>query len=300
MNAIKWVSGSIMAVLGWYIWRIESHSWRITHLSLPVPHLPPVFEGYRVAHLSDLHLGTASIQRYLPAVIQAVNREHPDLIAITGDFVNSRCADLSRGKNILSGLRAPDGVWASWGNHDYRVGIEVVEALAQQAGITVLRNAHHAITRGTDRLVVAGLDDVIRGIPNLNQTLENAPGGSPVILMVHEPDFARIAAADSRIILQLSGHTHGGQVRLPRIGAPLLPIFGCLYPAGAYRVGNLALYVTCGVGTSRFVIRLNCRPEIVIVSLVRGDRWSGGAEKVWRAGANLPQPFMDRMYALPD
>jgi uncharacterized protein len=128
------------------------------------------------------------------------------------------------------------------------------------------------IARGPDRLVLAGLDDVLHGIPNLNAALDGAPDSAPVILMVHEPDYARMAAAEPRVRVQLSGHTHGGQVRLPLLGAPILPKLGHIYPAGRYAVGEgLTLFVSRGTGTGMVVVRLNCRPEIAIITLRRGS-----------------------------
>ncbi|MBN1201643.1 MAG: metallophosphoesterase [Anaerolineae bacterium] len=275
--------GAALAAAGWYGWRIEPRWLRVVHLTLPVSDLPPAFDGYRIAHLSDLHLGVPLTQDHLPDVIQAVNREHPDLIAITGDVATGQRDGLADGRDQLANLHALDGVWACTGNHDFFVGVEAVTAALAGAGIGLLRNDHHVIARGPDRLVIAGVDDMVRGVANLGAALNGAPENSPVILLAHEPDFARIAIAEPRIILQLSGHTHGGQIRLPGLGAPVLPKLGQLYPAGAYRIGAMALYVTHGTGTGRFVMRFNCRPEIAFITLRRGAAQStDGTGPVWR------------------
>jgi predicted MPP superfamily phosphohydrolase len=270
---------ALAAVACLYSWQVEPRRLRITRLRLAVPDLPPAFEGYRIAHLSDLHLGVTMNQRRLPDLVCAANRENADLLAITGDFATGHRDHLEKMEGTLADLRARDGVWACLGNHDYHYGAAQVEAMVCGAGIGLLRNAHTVIVRGADRLVVAGIDDVLWGVPNLGAALNGIPDGSPIILLAHEPDFARIAAADPRITLQLSGHTHGGQVRLPGIGALILPMFGHVYPFGAYRAGTLALYVTAGTGTAQLVMRFNCRPEIALITLARG---APEQDRVWR------------------
>lgn len=263
-------AAAALAGLGWYSWQIETRRLRIVTRTLPVPDLPAAFEGYRIAHLSDLHMGIPMVERTLPTVITMTNDQHADLIAITGDFVTGERDGIHSVEPLLEGLHAPDGVWGVLGNHDYHHEVSELAAVLQRTGIGVLRNEHHVIRRGADRLVLAGVDDLIWGRPDFQATLAGAPDHSPVILMAHEPDFARLAAADPRIVLQLSGHTHGGQIRLPRRGAMVLPALGQLYSAGGYQVRGLALYVNSGVGTGQFAVRFNCRPEIAVITLVRG------------------------------
>ena len=256
----------------WYTTRFEPRWLRTVRLRLTIPDLPPAFDGYRIAHLSDLHLGVPFTERHLPVVVRRVVQARPDLVLITGDFATGHGNGLENGGTLLADLGAPDGVWAVWGNHDYHVGLDRIEVALRDTAIRFLVNQHHVITRRTDRLVIAGIDDVIYGLPDLCATLNQTPLDSPVILMAHEPDFARITATDPRVRLQLSGHTHGGQIRLPRLGPLYLPQFGQMYPAGRYVVGQrLALYVTHGVGTGQFVMRFNCRPEIAVITLVRGE-----------------------------
>lgn len=278
-------AAGVLAALSLYAWRVETRWLRVTRLTLPVPDLPPAFDGYRIAHLSDLHLGVPVTQRFLPAVVARANREQADLIAITGDFGTGQRDGLAAGEPVLARLDAPDGVWAVLGNHDYYVGPDAVEALLGRAGIRLLRNAHGMIRRGGARLVIAGIDDAIYGFPDLGATLAGVPEGQPVILLAHEPDYARFAAADTRVVLQLSGHTHGGQIRLPGRGPLMLPQLGHMFPAGAFLVERLALYVTSGTGTGRFAMRFNCRPEIAVITLVRGElprHSTNGARPVWR------------------
>ena len=261
-----------LAATGVYARWIEPHWLRITRLKVPLPNLPPAFDGYRIVQLSDIHLGVPLTQRHLLPVIQAANRERPDLFVMTGDLATARRNETDAAAGILARLDAPDGAWAILGNHDYAPGPRHIEALLNAADIRLLVNDHHMLQRGSDRLALAGIDDAMRGMPNLCAALTGVPDQVPVILLAHEPDFAYTAAGDSRVALQLSGHTHGGQVRLPGLGALILPRLGHAFPVGLHRVHHLTLYVTTGVGTGYFALRFNCRPEIAVITLVRGPR----------------------------
>ena len=269
VRAVSTLAGLALAV-GGYAWQVETRWLRITRLTLRVPGLPPAFEGYRIAHLSDLHLGVRLNHTRLPVIAAAVQRERPDLIALTGDFATGGRDGLAEGEALLSALRAPDGAWGVLGNHDHFVGPHRVAALLRAAGIGLLHNASHTLRRDGDALLLAGIDDVVRGAPDLRAAMDGAPAGQPAILLSHAPDFAPRAAADPRIALQLSGHSHGGQVCLPGGRPLLLPRGGKAYPAGLYTIGNLQLFVTVGTGTGWVVVRLNCRPEFAVITLAAG------------------------------
>ncbi len=263
--------GTGLLAAGWYATQVEPRWLRIIRRELTVPDLPPAFDGYRVVHLSDLHLGMPLADRQLPALVAAAHRERPDLVAITGDLLtNRRPARTDALGPVLAELRAPDGVWSVTGNHDHSAGIRRLEALLHGTGITLLRNAHTLIERDGEQIALAGVDDVVWSVADLHDALAGVPAGCPAILLAHEPDFARIALADRRVFLQLSGHTHGGQVRLPGLGALALPQFGHLFVSGTYQVGRLALSVSHGTGTGRFAARFNCRPDFAVITLRRG------------------------------
>lgn len=265
-RAVSALAGLALAV-GGYAWQVETRWLRITRLTVHLPGLPAAFEGYRIAHLSDLHLGVRLNHARLPVIAAAVQREHPDLIALTGDFATGGRDGLAEGPALLGALRAPDGAWAVLGNHDYFAGPDRVMAMLDAAEIGLLHNASHTLRRGDDTLVLAGTDDAVQGAPDLRAALEGAPPDQPAILLAHAPDFAPRAAADPRIALQLSGHSHGGQICLPG-GRPLiLPRGGKAHPAGLYTIGGLQLFVTVGTGTGWIVARLNCRPEFAVITL---------------------------------
>ncbi len=259
----RWIPAGL--ALGWHTTRIEPRWLRVRRVVIPSSRIPPAFDGYRIAHLSDLHLGVHQTDAHLPHIIQAVQREAPDLIAMTGDLLTARRTtriDHAQTVAVLRDLHAPDGAWAVLGNHDY-VDPALTHDLLSDAGITLLRNTTHVLHREADQITLAGLDDAMRGRPDLTATLCDVPPTMPVILMAHEPDVAYFASVDARIMLQLSGHTHGGQIT-PLYKRPLqLPSLGHTYSRGYYPVrGSMPLLVTTGTGTGRVAMRFNCRPEI--------------------------------------
>ena len=227
-------------------------------------------EPLRVAHLSDLHYGPYLHAGSVRGWVRQAQAEEADLVVLTGDTVDR----WSRGSltpliEALGGLSAPLGVWACLGNHDhYRFGAElgVLEDALAEAGVTLLVN------RGTlvrDDLYLAGVDDYSSGTPNLTAALGGAPGGAATLLMCHQPDYfpQMTLPAD----LTLAGHTHGGQVVLPFIGAPAhASDYGERYlqgwaPPPDARFGKA--YVSRGLGVSFLPVRLNCPPELAIFDL---------------------------------
>ncbi len=229
-----------------------------------LPGLSRAFNGYRIVQLSDLHLAAGKLLTpdRLQAIVKRINRERPDLILITGDFVSDLDETSRDGMARLRLLHAPDGVFAILGNHDYWCDAGGVVEAVRQTGIRLLLNDHVVIKRRHGSLVVGGLDDIWEGDYNLDAALRGIPDDAPVIMMVHEPNYADVLAGDGRVALQLSGHSHGGQVRVPGLGPLALPDVSWRYPMGLYRVGDMLLYVNRGVGLAEIPFRLNCRPEV--------------------------------------
>lgn len=256
----------------------EAHRFTIQRLSLRLPHLPPSLEGFRIAQLSDLHFGEYLHEPYFRAVVEAINRERVDLALLTGDFITygtflvapSRKAvkQIWPCAQVLSGLRTRHGCIAVLGNHDVAgSAVEVTSALSAN-GCAVLRNDALPIESGSGRFWIAGLDDVVEGSPDLDRALRAVPWNECVVVAVHEPDYADIVALRA-VDLQLSGHSHGGQIRLPFIGAPVLPYGATKYPMGHYRIGEMQLYTNRGIGVVEVPVRLLCAPEITILELHR-------------------------------
>ncbi|MCK5345806.1 MAG: metallophosphoesterase [Candidatus Heimdallarchaeota archaeon] len=247
-------------------WSFEADLIEISNLSIPVSRLPAEFDGYRLTHLSDFHLGTWLDSQAIFEIVEKVNALGSDLIAITGDFVSSKvdqhAPDLIR---ALTRLKSRDGVFAVLGNHDHYTDSEKIREILDRSGVVELRNKVHAIKRDGEYLYIAGIDDQMTGHDQLKKVIDILPEKEvPVILLAHAPDFADISSKSGKFDLQLSGHTHGGQIRLPLIGPLYLPRLGRKYPSGEYKIGNMVLYTNRGLGTSWFKLRYNCPPEIAV------------------------------------
>jgi predicted MPP superfamily phosphohydrolase len=236
---------------------------------------PERLEGYTIALLSDFHFDTYFSVHPIEASVGIVNSLNPDLIVFTGDFVSipelygneekaasaaEPCADL------LRQMHAKHGLWAVMGNHDYYTNPWRVTSALQARGIKVLANQSSPMEQDGARFWLAGVNDVVSGTADLDETLHSVPENEATILLAHEPDYAD-EVAGYRVDLQLSGHSHGGQVRLPWIRPLFLPKLGKKYVWGLYRIGPLTLYTNPGIGTVVLPIRLNCPPEITLLTL---------------------------------
>jgi predicted MPP superfamily phosphohydrolase len=240
----------------------------INRIELELPRLEHPFDGYRLVLISDFHIGTWLDRTHLQDAINLVNAEHPDLVAITGDFVTYRPEDYAKDLvAVLGQIQAPDGVLAVLGNHDHWSNPKVVRRILQRANIRELRNDHISIKRQSASLHVAGVDDWMEALDDLDRVLSNLPADGCAILLAHEPDYADTSAKTGRFDLQLSGHTHGGQIHLPVFKTPILPRMGRKYPSGLYRVENMYQYTNRGLGTAELQFRFNCQPEITVLTL---------------------------------
>jgi hypothetical protein len=174
---------------------------------------------------------------------------------------------------VLTGLSAPLDVYAVLGNHDYwhpsgaaRVAQALRDAFAGRR-FEMLLNDNRVINAGGALLHIVGVDDVWEQQHDLRRAIASLPPDQPAILLAHEPDLADEAATTHPFVLQLSGHSHGGQVRLPFIGAPLLPPYGQKYPIGLQRAGDMLVYTSRGVGMIAPAVRFNCQPEVTLITL---------------------------------
>jgi hypothetical protein len=235
---------------------------------------PERLNGFTIALLSDFHYDPFFSVHPLHAAIPLVSGLRPDLIVLTGDFVSvpeigddAKAASAAEPcAQVLRQMRAPHGLWAILGNHDCETDPEQVTRALRAAGIHVLNNKSEAIEHDGARFWLGGVDDVISGAPDLAETLRSVPASEAVILLAHEPDFAD-EASKFAIDLQLSGHSHGGQIRIPLIPPLYLPELAKKYVMGTYQVGPLPLYTNAGLGTIGLPVRLNCPPEITLITL---------------------------------
>jgi predicted MPP superfamily phosphohydrolase len=253
----------------------EANRPQVVSIEIPLSRLPQSWDGFRIAQISDLHYDSHFSVVTIRRAVDLVNQLQPDLAVVTGDFITSpfwghRRVQIQAAKAIepcaelVAQIRAPCGVHSSLGNHDVNTDPAHITAVLQSHGISVLRNRSIPLERAGKRLWLSGLDDVLGGKYDLKLTLKDVPKDEPVVLMVHEPDFAHYV---KNVDLQLSGHSHGGQIRFPLMGAPYLPVMGRAYPQGLRRLGPLTLYTNIGVGTIWVPMRLNCPPEVTLITL---------------------------------
>lgn len=255
------------AALGVLAFR-EPFQVRVRRTTVRLADLPPSLEGLTIAHLSDLHCGPWVADSHLRRGLQVARDLQADLLVITGDFVSVSAWYAPRLARMLQGLHAPLGVYGVFGNHDYWTRrIDRVRDCLQGAGVRILTNESVQVH---EDLWLCGVDDVIAGRPDVPAALAAVPPEAFRLILCHEPDHAdAIAPHLGRETLQLSGHSHGGQVLLPRLGPLYLPPHGRRYPAGLSRVPGtpLQVYTNVGLGIVSPPFRLNCPPEVGLITL---------------------------------
>lgn len=252
----------------------QPHQIELSEVEIHLPRLPRALDGFRLAQLSDIHFGQFTGEGPLRKAVEMINSIRPDLMVATGDFATvpetgSRPQAAERAwpcAGILAGIQASHGRFAILGNHDHQTNAHTVAEALQTSGISVLRNRALPIERDGARLWLAGLDDVLAGRPDMPGTLRRIPKNECIILAVHEPDYADVASKQA-IDMQISGHSHGGQIRFPVAGATYLPRLGRKYVMGRYRVGNLQLYTNRGLGVTLLPVRFLCPPEVAVFTL---------------------------------
>lgn len=262
---------------------MESEHPRLVRVEVALPRLPEKLDGFTIAQLSDFHYDEYFSKTPIATAVKMVNALTPDVVALTGDFVTVPMQVREEEKypkaaqnaepcaRLLRELRPRLGSIAVLGNHDDTSDPDEIARALGRAGIRVLRNQSIPVEHQGGRVWVAGVNDVLGGTADVGQALRAVPDGEAAILLCHEPDYADEVAAQA-IDLQLSGHSHGGQVRLPLIGPPYLPPLARKYPWGLRRVGRMALYTNGGIGTIRIPVRWNCPPEVTLLRLRSGSR----------------------------
>jgi uncharacterized protein len=249
-----------------YAHKIEPIWFEVNHIDIALPKLDRVFNGYRIVQISDLHAGDGTDRSQLEKVVEAVNAEQPDLVVITGDHVTRIPKQHLELLDTLAKLQPRDRTISILGNHDVHNDPAPVRAAIKQAGITLLENSIYTLNRGKATLYIAGVGDVYFKQDRLDLILAQLPATGAAIMLAHEPDFADKTAATGRFGLQLSGHSHGGQVRIPFYGG-YVPILAEKYPLGQYQIGEMIQYTNRGIGMVKLYARFNCRPEISVFNL---------------------------------
>ncbi len=244
----------------------------LKEITITLPGLSERLTGLRIAQISDIHLSRFTSASELLAAVTRVNQLQPDIVALTGDFVGHEARYATGLVEPLRMLESP--AFAVYGNHDLWTGRDAVRAALAETPVTLLVNQNVEAAPG---LTMAGLDDAWSGHPRPQLALAGSPSGYTNILLCHEPDYIdTIRSQYLPVALQMSGHSHGGQVRLPSsrpdgkglaTHAPILPHMATRYPIGHYRVGSYQLYTNRGLGVWPLPFRFNCRPEITHLTL---------------------------------
>jgi uncharacterized protein len=249
---------------------------QVTRLEIRLQRLPRHFDGLRIVQLSDFHYDRYVDIRVITSAVHLTNQLQPDLVVLTGDFVTQgpfagqydppAAHDAEPCSQILAPLRPRLGVFVVLGNHDYYTDPELVSEILRSRGFHVLRNQSFDLELDGARLWLAGLNDAVAGADDLELALQKIPASEAVVLLAHEPDSADWVPP-GRVDLQLSGHSHGGQIVLPVIGPPYLPPLGRKYPWGLRHLGPLTLYTNRGLGTITLPFRFNSPPELTLFTL---------------------------------
>lgn len=259
-----------LAATGGYQYGLaEARNLVVEAVEIPLKNLPSALEGFRIVMLGDLHLSELTPLSFLQEAITLANNLKPDLIALVGDYVWHEVEVIFDLAPVLAKLNAKYGVFAVLGNHDLWTNVNIVTEGLNRSKIPLLVNKGLTLNVGKSQLYLAGLDDAWSGKPNLEAALAKHLSNTPSILLAHEPDPADIYALDGRVSLHLAGHSHGGQVKIPGIGALITPYLAKKYKEGLFNINNMWLYTTRGVGTTILPFRINCPPEITEITLKR-------------------------------
>ncbi len=251
--------------------RWEASRIQVRRTTVSIPHLPAGFVGKTVAVLADFHHGPYVSIGFVREAVRLANALAPDAVALVGDFAHKgthTAEQLPPCLEALERLRAPLGVYAVPGNHDMQQAGQVYRDCIGTTSLCDLTNRSVRLTSAGAHLWLAGVDDLWWGEPDLETALRGVPEGSAVVLLSHNPDFAE-EHPDGRVGLVLSGHTHGGQMVVPLLGGLWLPSrYGDKYRCGLVEGPASQVFVWCGIGTAGLPFRINCPPEIHLLTLI--------------------------------
>ncbi|MCA1613117.1 MAG: metallophosphoesterase [Acidobacteria bacterium] len=244
--------------------------YELTETDIFIRDLPPAFDGFRVAQVSDVHhsslVGLDEVRR----VVELANGARADMIALTGDYTTASRKYIEPCAEALSALAAPHGVWAVLGNHDHHTDGPATERALVARGIGLLDNANTRLRRGPDELQLVGIDDWSWAQNDWARAFKGVDRARPSVLLSHQPGVLDRPQTEG-VSLILSGHTHGGQVSLPLVGAPARFVDEFKYLRGRFERERTQLYVTRGTGVIGLPVRLGARPEIAVLRLRRKE-----------------------------
>ena len=246
---------------------IEPYRYRISATDILIRDLPERFDGFRITQLTDIHhsriLGLDEINR----MISLAQQTKPDMFVLTGDYTTTYRRFIEPCAEALSQLNAPEGVWAVLGNHDHYTDPELTTRALRSRRIEVMDNFHTTLQRGPDALQLSGIDDWTWNAVDWTRAFSGLKAETPTILLSHQPMVLDLPQTQN-VSLILSGHTHGGQLRLPFVGAPArFATKELKYDRGLFTRGETQLYVSSGTGVIGLPLRLGVRPEIAVLHL---------------------------------
>lgn len=265
------VGSVILSAMGFgYARYLEPKQLKITRRYLQSTKIPASFDGIKMVLFSDTHLGfNYSVQQFTD-LLSLINEEAPDIILFTGDLMDApnKYKEIGKITQLLKELRAPLGKYSIYGNHDHGgYGTEIIKMIMKEADFELLINRHKKLyNKMNEYIYISGLDDGLLGKPDPQKTLQGIESTVYSILLSHQPDLVDTIQNYS-VDLQLSGHSHGGQIQLPFYGPIFTPIGATKYIEGLYQVGSTELYVNRGIGTTRMPFRFLCPPELTIFTL---------------------------------
>jgi predicted MPP superfamily phosphohydrolase len=248
---------------------IEPYNYWISENDILIRDLPPAFERFRITQLTDIHhsriLGISEVRR----VVDLAQQTKPDMFVLTGDYSTSYRRYIEPCAEALAALSAPEGVWAVLGNHDHYTDPELTTRALEHNHIAVLNNAHTTFHRDSDSLQLSGIDDWTWNATDWTRAFSGLDAKTPTILLSHQPTVLDLEQTNN-VSLIISGHTHGGQLKFPFIGAPASRFTNDLkYVRGLFRRGETQLYVSSGTGVIGLPLRFGVRPEIAVLRLRR-------------------------------
>jgi uncharacterized protein len=262
-------AGGLLAKVSQVELNDETNTPVLERVEIPIRNLQPALEGFTIVQLSDIHLQPFTKPDLVKKAVEMSNQLNPDLVVLTGDYVWRDQEAAFELTPLLTKLNARHGVFSVLGNHDHWLDVEATKRAFGEVGLPMLINQGVEIVQGNGSFYLAGMDDGWSGQPDLSQAVEKAPSGVPIVLLLHEPDLVDETSLDPRIALQLSGHTHGGQVLLAGRPPIFTPDLGKKYSQGLFQVNDTWLYTNRGLGVISVPLRFNCPPEVTLLTLTR-------------------------------
>jgi uncharacterized protein len=249
---------------------VETHAVEISRVSIEIRNLPDAFVGMRIAQLSDVHHSSFMSAERIAAIVEDTNAIGADVVVLTGDYVSYSPYYIAGAAEALGRLTAPLGVYAVLGNHDFWNEADEVARALEREGIELLRNANTLLSVRGEGVVLAGIDDLGVGAADLDRALRGADPKRVRLLLSHNPGIIRRAALRA-VDFVMAGHTHGGQVHLPVMGAPSMYKHPKEFVSGLASLGGTQIYVNRGLGTVIVPVRVGSPPEVTVVTLARAE-----------------------------